>query len=734
MSDHVRTSLDAYASAYARSCAGGKSPRDAALGIVEHYLDGWPSGGKKKVSQADRDQAFWSSDFLMELPSEVWSTEPCTLALVRYFLQARTANSSLLCRIARAAPETLCFAVRRSGLVLRPGSSRYAELTALGKDVPEVAQLCGVLELFQVAYRERLEALEASRDCIASLSPFEILIYSSLHAFRFLVPAQMGRASPGGEDERLPDQVYWDALNHLLAWKLATAPESALRLTQEDIARSIRDHLSPLLFPPLSSGVATGGYSGEFAQAIADQVEFDEFVSRSAEVFCYDDSVRFVRRAESLEIEVVDPAVRTAWDRGSQKLDRLHEYWLHRAFDLCASEDVAPATIGKSENHDANRIAWVRALRTQLRLIEVYGLEETVSVGSGQRIPLFTTLLSLELMSAFFGKEFLLPFLNHLSESDDPLEALSRLAFQGLRDGFQLRFPVTWSNRAEKVEKIVGWTVNGDLPMGCPRIAAGVLDFWTSDWAELGKRLRTGASGLMPELLERPVLRLGDVFVQLPWMVGTQNNSTAAINNLRRIGARRRDARDETRRIEGRLSRLFESRGFRTIVNWEPGAGGPDNPGEVDLICVRDEIVMVCELKSTYLRRSQRDAWLHLSSTLRKAGKQVARKVAAVERALKQSAEFAGTLGLTVGGPQPKLSGWIVDTSIEGDHQRFEGFLKVSLEEVIIALRDDVHLLQPPPQVCATLYPSGFSASRFVEVLESEEVWSGLASMGLPGA
>ena len=49
-------------------------------------------------------------------------------------------------------------------------------------------------------------------------------------------------------------------------------------------------------------------------------------------------------------------------------------------------------------------------------------------------------------------------------------------------------------------------------------------------------------------------------------------------------------------------------------------------------------------------------------------------------------------------GTQPpgQVHVWIVDTSIECDHQRFAGFLKVSLEEVLIALRDDRHLLDDP--------------------------------------
>ena len=89
-------------------------------------------------------------------------------------------------------------------------------------------------------------------------------------------------------------------------------------------------------------------------------------------------------------------------------------------------------------------------------------------------------------------------------------------------------------------------------------------------------------------------------------------------------------------------------------------------------------------------------------------------------------------LGLAPGMPS-MLHGWIVDTSIEADHQRFGGFLKLSLEELLIALRDDRHLLNDPGDILAgasvtgegTLYPHGFSAMRLLEVIEREEVWAG---------
>jgi hypothetical protein len=55
------------------------------------------------------------------------------------------------------------------------------------------------------------------------------------------------------------------------------------------------------------------------------------------------------------------------------------------------------------------------------------------------------------------------------------------------------------------------------------------------------------------------MLKMGRYLFQLPWMMAVQNNATAAINNLRRLGARRGDARDETRRIEQRLGSMFSS-------------------------------------------------------------------------------------------------------------------------------------------------------------------------------
>ena len=56
---------------------------------------------------------------------------------------------------------------------------------------------------------------------------------------------------------------------------------------------------------------------------------------------------------------------------------------------------------------EANRFAYIKAMRTQLQLTEVYGLSESVTTESGLSADLFQAVLSLELMSIFFQIEYL---------------------------------------------------------------------------------------------------------------------------------------------------------------------------------------------------------------------------------------------------------------------------------------------------------------------------------------
>jgi hypothetical protein len=707
----------------------GMSPSAVAAEIALIYLDARPLLKGKNATRVQRDAAFWNSSFLTTLPAEAWKTETMLLALTQYLGQKHVSNIGLLIHIAETAPETLLRAVRYSGLVLQKQSPRRAELEAIAVSSPAVEELCKVLDIFEFAYQLRVAEVDKWRRVFAVLSPFELLAYASLYVFEKLVPQEFGLAAK-------PDmEKTWDAIHETLAWQLSTCEETSLKLTDSAIGHSLAKHLSPFLFPSRDGQVARHELREAFEMLLDAQVELGSYISQSADAYSYDHSIEFVRSGTHLEIVVLDKDARTAWKRDSRKLAALHNYWFYRALDAFAGSGLATQSIGRPENQEANQLAYIKALRIKLRLMDVYGIGNLVSTDSGETVLLFQALLSLELMSIHFHRDFLQNYADHLRKTGDCAAALSAMAMQGLVDGMQIRFPLTWSDRAAKIANMIGWTVTAEHPKGSKRMAAAVVDFWTSDWAKLAVQIRDSAHGLQPKLFERPILKMGQMLVQLPWVVGLQNNSTAAINNLRRLGMRRGEVQSETRRIEEKLGELFKTRGFQVVVNWNPPAEPGGYAGEVDVICARDGVVLVLEVKSSYFRQTTKDAWLHASTTLRKAGLQLSRKVSAVQHALAAQTELSELLELKGESNQTIVHGWIVDTSIECDHQRFNGFLKVSLEELLIALRDDRRLLHDPDglhtgvlgvpaTVDGTLFPQGFSAANLVKVIESQAVWA----------
>lgn len=726
-----------------RAAAEGKSTAEARKLALEAYLDGKPNRpGQKKWTRSDRDALFWWSSTVADCTEADWSAETAILALASYLSQTKVSVPGLVRRLAGLAPDALTLAARRSELVLTDNSPHRQDLAEAGADSSAVAEFCRVLDIFTAAHHERLVDLDRCKAVLSDLSAFDLLVLASLYAFEHLVPHDLfGKSAVESADERV--EGHWQAINQLLLWKLATAPVGTTKLDEASLVRSLQKNLVPLLFPTPGNASDLPQRRRAFQVLVEAQLELDEFLNRSIDAFRYDDSVRFERKGEhSLEIVEIDPQDRVKWFRDGNKLARLHGYWMHRAFYAFASSEMAHRRIGRPENESENRLAYIRAMRTQLRLTEVYGIADTVSTEAGEMVDLFQALLSLELTSRFFMLDFIFQFAAHAAE-EGWVGGLRSLTMNGLREGSQNRFPLTWSSHADKVKGITGWTVTANQPEGSARMAAAILDFWTFDMANLAERLQQGAPGLKPRLIERPVLKFGTTLVQLPWVLGLQNNSTAAINNLRRLSTGRGETRDETQRIEKGVARLLADRGFRVVLNWTP----PDeqrDAGEVDVLAAFDGRLFVLEVKSTFIRKSVRDAWLHRTTTLRKAGLQLQRKLPVVMAAMQADIALRGSLGLA-SAPQPEnVHAWIVDTSIECDHERFSGFLKISLEELLLALRDDCHLLDDPERLAedptsilgvrpsstegarGTLYPDGFRAERFVQIIDTEAVWATL--------
>ena len=723
-----------YTRRFDQAKAEGLSDVAAAETVATALLDGKPAG-----LAAGRHAAFWTAGFIRSLPRDAWTREAMVLALARYLSQDVATCPDIVAHVADLAPEVVRRAARYAGLVGRQDSLRWREVEALADTRPaEFADFVRLFGFFRQAREERVAEVERLQQSLAALTPLEMLVYASLYAFERLVPAELALAD-AGEASNAPTEHAWNAIDAILAWTLATCAEEALQPDERAIGRALRAHLSPFLFPSHAESPQRDLYAA-FCALVSARIELDEHDARSADAFSYDDSVRFVAREGKVDMAVVDAHARQAWESENARLARLHEYWMYRGMEeLLARPDLAARAA--PANLEANLQALASALRTWLRLQEVYGVGEQATTEAGSHVDVFEAIKAIELMAAFHREDFIDRYARILQQEEHPWRALGRLAFEGLSQG-ENRFPLTWSDRACKIARLQPWTASDGHPQGQPYVTGAVLDFWTSDWNTLAERLRTHDPGiaLRPRLQERPILKMGQTLFQLPWMLAMQNNSTAAINNLRRLGMRRTEVREETRRIERRLGHLFAERGFSVLVGHElpVGSAASTDVEEIDLLCARDGSVLILELKSSFFRRSMKEAWMHRTTTLRKAGQQLRRKAATVRRALADDGPLRQALGISAGDGTPDITAWIVDTSIECDHERFDGFLKVSLEEVLIALRDDRHWLDDPDglfcpadgtaiasrPVRASLYPQGFTAGRFKEAIESEAVWA----------
>ncbi|GAC19632.1 NERD domain-containing protein [Paraglaciecola arctica] len=654
------------------------------------------------------------------------------MALTRYFSQELVSNFPLLKVIASKSPLSVKNAVRYSALVLKPRSNKWQELQRLADgETDKFDEIIAVIRLMHKEHERLVVDLEQTKKELTSLTPLMCLIYISLFAFECLLGTDTD--NDGNSLANNDMEEAWSAFKNILAWQLESSDINDFDLTENRILETVKEHLIPFMFPSEEQKIHIQTYQ-KVSELITKQIAFNSFISQSVNAFCFDDSIAFKIEKGIAVIEEVDAPAKLAWRFNGHKLKLLNGYWFNRGVNKLIASGMAEQQIGAKENHEANQLAMIKTFSTQLRLVEVYGLNEYLTADSGLRVNLHEALISLNLMSAFFSKDFIAHYQKYLSEEKNWLTAINRLAFEGIQQG-ENRFPITWSSKKDKAARIKAWTVNQNFPHGNQKAAEAIIDFWSHDLKYTAKKLQNENSTLVliPELYERPILKFGKHIFQFPWMVAFQNNSTAALNNLRRIGAGRNEARCETAAIELRLAENFKARGFTVLLNYHPEKTPEHDPGEIDLICALEGHIFVLEVKSTFLRSTKKDVWFHKTRTLRKAGQQIGSKVNAVKQALINDAHFKASLGLDTCDVTSLVSGWIVDTSIEHDHEHFSGYLKVSLEEIIIALRDDSQLLfdrdnfvegqeiQGDPNF--TLYPNDFTAQNFLSVIEQEKIW-----------
>ena len=158
-------------------------------------------------------------------------------------------------------------------------------------------------------------------------------------------------------------------------------------------------------------------------------------------------------------------------------------------------------------------------------------------------------------------------------------------------------------------------------------------------------------------------------------MSAQKNFNTATINIFRKMYKNRANLKSETDLMEQNLAGLLAKCKGRVYSQYEPLESGI---GEIDAIVVSNDKVLVIELKSTYIKSSVKEIYEYGNFVLKKAAYQLSRKSEYVRDT------FLPSLGLD--SSKFSIHSWIVDTTLEFDHEYIDGFLKVTFEELLIIL------------------------------------------------
>lgn len=681
---------------------------------IHYFMDQRPA--KKGLSWFDRASGlaaapFWREAHILE------ASKLSTLALSRILGHEGAISIELLEHLAENAPDTLRWAIRYSKLFTRNDSLLWKSLRqkVKGEEWRIFIGVCDRL-LEQLDPFDRL--IQSAEEKLAHLSLIETLSYLSVIAYDQLIPG-----APANSEAN-----EWRVYSRIISNKLKTCSHSDFNLNEARLGQALKRHLTPIIFPSPAITDECRNNIEAFAVLIVATKERMDYED-SIDWFCFDSECRYQLKPGNPVIYNETENGHLAWQRTERKFQALGNYWMNRGMIEFIERGMFGIQIGSKENHELNTEAYVKAIRSELHLKETFGLDDEIALPEGLSAKLFQALLSIELHSVYFQSAYIKPFQDYYASCGIVGQALSRLAFRGLVEG-ENRFPMTWSDEDAKVKRTTGWTVCDEYPKGSRLAAKAILKFWTSDLKELSNGLKEQPKLPLPKLYERPFYKIGHYNFQFPWVVAQQNNLTAAVNNLRRIGARRSGQLSETRRIELRLAELLSNFGFAVEVGYQPDRIDQDDSGEVDLICHCNGVILLIEVKSGYIRSTPHEVWLHQTNTLRKAARQLKRKTPTVVDALTRDEQLRSKLGICDTSTIDEFRAWIVDTSIECDQQIIDGYLVVSLEALQIILRDEREILLPIDKISDVkiekLFPNGLCPKRLIEVVEKGEVWMGL--------
>lgn len=493
--------------------------------------------------------------------------------------------------------------------------------------------------------------------------------------------------------ERNSAETVWKAFDEIVK----TSRKNTKKLTDQSIGLALRNKMMPFLIGEGMTLLLQEQYE-LYKKIVAVKIEIINYKRNVLESFCFDKHVNY----KLSKAELIYTNTKEKKDNWAEKNSLLISYWLGVGTEKLLKSDAKYSIINTGDNLEANAIALSKALGIQEQLTQVYGISD-FSINH-QKLDAYETMITMTLSQAHYLKDHIEKFMSFLPNSESNLHALTQLTMHGFVIS-ENRMPFTFSKHEDKIKRMSAW-VKGSSNTVKKKKMHQILTFWSCDLYNEND---------VSSFQQKPFYKIDDFIFQFPWLTAYQNLNTSMINYVRKLHKNRLELRSETDNIELNLAEKFKQVGFQVIGQYQPI---DRDVGEIDLIAIYGNHVLVAEVKSTYIRSSIQEIYEYRNFTLNKAAYQLSKKVAFVKKDfLNQYFENLDDI---------KIHSWIIDTTLEFDHHYFDNHLKISMDEIIISLNGKVDFMDSivegvfdEEEVVNNIDPL-----KFIDDIENNKFWT----------
>lgn len=620
--------------------------------IVQDLL--YKSSQPKIGSYKNKFDMFWQSDFINLLTFNDIKNENYILALSQYIRYTIT-NKTICINYIKLDIESFILAVRYSGILMNTEHNSWEIIREISEEVghPKLFDFLNTTEYLQQQYKYRLEDYEDIKNKI-NIGQVTAMIFSSLYAYEYLIPhKEIIECIPYQYDrnENNSPETIWKAFEKIIK----NSRKNRVLINEKMVFRTFEEKYFPIITGENLKNDLVTDYE-IFKMMVAIQVELHNFTRNVLQSYSFNKEINYFLENGRL-VHVSSKKDDKWYIKNSINL----AYWNYIGTlnyiksDLCSASDLM--FIGS--DRDLGAISNIFGIIQQLK--QVYGIDEIFI--NEKSISIFDALLVQTSIKMHSINEHLNIYENLLT-SNDSYKAQMILFVSGLNYQ-QFKLPLLYSTIQNRCSKQYSLLYGGSKKEKLKRIQS-VYEFWSCDLKDDTEE---------PQFSHKPFFKIDDIIFQFPWISAYQNINTSIVNYLRKLHKNRLELKKETDHLESRLGEVFEGAGFKVFCQYNPEES---NAGEIDLIAMYGNHVLVAEVKSTYIRSSIQEIYEYKNFVLNKASYQLNNKIEYIKKNfLKMHFEDVKDV---------IIHSWIIDTTLEFDHEYFGDHLKLSMDEVIINL------------------------------------------------